>query len=161
MDVRISKELKRFNHLLGEIDAAYHDTAVRMGLSDSVMKVLYAICCSGERCALQTICRRSGSSKQTINSAIRKLEGEGMVRLKASGARSKDVCLTPAGKELAGRTAAPLIALEDEIFSDWSPDEVERYVRLTERYLTAFREKAGRFQKGGGTGRDGASGPGG
>ena len=28
MEVHISKELKRFNHLMGEIDGLYHDAAV-------------------------------------------------------------------------------------------------------------------------------------
>ena len=84
-------------------------------------------------------------SKQTVNSALRKLEGEGMIYLEPSGPRSKDVCLTPAGRELAGRTAVPLMELEDEIFSAWGVEEVERYLRLTQRYLEDFRRKSKRF----------------
>ena len=84
-------------------------------------------------------------SKQTVNSALRKLEGEGMIYLEPSGPRSKDVCLTPAGRELAGRTAVPLMEVEDEIFSAWGAEEVERYLRLTQRYLEDFRQKSKRF----------------
>lgn len=161
MEIRISRELERFNHLMGEIDGLYHDAAVALGLSESAMKVLYTICCHGEQCPLRAICRQSGMSKQTVNSALRKLEEAGAVYLEAAGGRSKNVCLTDAGRELAGRTAAPLMELEDEIFSAWGADEVEQYIRLTQRYLEDFREKSARFQRQKGRGRGKASGPGG
>lgn len=44
----ISKEMKRYNYFIGEMEAAYHEAALSMGLSDSAMKILYAICDSGE-----------------------------------------------------------------------------------------------------------------
>ena len=89
-----SKDMKRCNHLLGEIEAVYHEIALKFGLSDSTMIILYTICDEGDKCFLKDICRRSGLSKQTVNSALRKLEKEGIVRLEAAGARSKNVCLT-------------------------------------------------------------------
>lgn len=40
-----SKELKRFNYSGSEIDRVYHHTACqRLGMSDSIMIVLYTIC---------------------------------------------------------------------------------------------------------------------
>ena len=158
-----SKELRRLNYLMGETDAAYHEAALRLGLSDSAMRILYAVCDRGSsfRCSLRDVCRSSGLSKQTVNSALRKLEGAGAVYLEAAGGRSKNVCLTDAGRELAGRTAAPLMELEDEIFSAWGADEVEQYIRLTQRYLEDFREKSARFQTQKGRGRGKASDPGG
>lgn len=30
--------IRRFNHLLGELDAVYHDLSFRLGMSDSVSK---------------------------------------------------------------------------------------------------------------------------
>ena len=39
-----SNEMKRFNHLLEEIDAVYHEMSRRLGLSDSAMIILYTIC---------------------------------------------------------------------------------------------------------------------
>ena len=59
-----SRDMKRFNHLLGEIEAVYHEMALKFGQSDSVMNILYTICDYGESCPLQEICRRSGISKQ-------------------------------------------------------------------------------------------------
>lgn len=136
-----SKEMRRYNHLAGEIDGVYHEMSLRLGLSDSAAIVLYTICDSP--CLLRDICRRSGLSKQTVNSALRKLEREGVVYLEPVSARSKRVCLTEAGRDLAARTAGRIIQIENDIFAAWPREDVERYLELTERYLLALRERAG------------------
>lgn len=145
MDINVSKELRRFNHLMGEINGAYHEAAVKLGLSDSTVSVLYTLCSEGGSCALHEIVRQSGMSKQTINSAIRKLEGEGIILLEAAGGRGKNVRLTQRGRELALRTAAPLIELEDEIYTSWSREEMRTYLELTGRFVSAFKEKVKRL----------------
>lgn len=148
MNCSTSKEIKRYNHLIGEIDAVYHEMSLKLGVSDSVMTILYTICDHGDCCLLQEICRRSGVSKQTINSAIRKLEREGIVYLEPAGGKNKNVCLTETGKRLAGQTAAQIIDAENEIFASWPEEDVNRYLELTERFLGAIREKSKRMGRG-------------
>ena len=145
MEPYSSKENKRCNYLFGETNAVYHDMAVKMGMSDSAMNILYTICDSGESCLLKEICRRSGISKQTVNSAIRKLEQEGMVYLKSADSRNKYVCLTNRGKELSQNTVIRMIQAENEIFASWPKEEVDIYLELTEKYLNDLREKAKNF----------------
>ncbi len=134
--------MKRFNHLLGEIEAVYHEMALKFGQSDSVMNILYTICDYGDSCPLQEICRRSGISKQTINSALRKLEREGIVYSEQAGVKGKNVCLTEKGKELAGDTAVRVIEVENGILASWPEEDVKRYLELTERFLVGIKEKA-------------------
>ena len=143
-----SKIMKRFNYLLGELDAVYHDMSLKLGLSDSAMNILYTICDQGDRCLLQNICRWSGLSKQTINSAIRKLETEGVVYLERAGSRNKDVCLTEQGMELAERTVGRIMQAENEIFASWTEEDVKKYLELTERFLTEIRKKAKQMKAG-------------
>lgn len=137
-----SKEMRRYNHLLGEMDRVYHEMSLKLGLSDSAMIVLYTICDSGSSCPLRDICRRSGLSKQTVNSALRGLEAAGVVYLEPVSARGKSVCLTEAGRALAEETAGRIIRVENDIFAAWPREDVERYLELTERFLLALREKA-------------------
>lgn len=141
MEHQPSATLKRFNYLTAEINAAYHEAALLLGLSDSAMMVLYTICDSGGRCQLGEILRLTGVSKQTINSALRKLEAQGTVYLEASGGRKKTVCLTESGKALAERTVARLIEVENDIFAAWTQEDREQYLALTQRYLNDFKEK--------------------
>lgn len=137
----ISREMKRYNYLISEIDSTYHEIAIKFGLSDSAMSILYAICDNGEGCLLHEICFYTGISKQTINSALRKLEKEGVVYLKPFDAKSKKVYLTEKGRELAEKTAVRILWMEDEIFESWEKEDVEKYLELTERYLLHLKEK--------------------
>lgn len=139
MEFYINAQMKRFNLLMSEIDAAYHDAALKLGMSDSAMLVLYTICsCDGE-CLLSDI--TSGASKQTINSALRKLEAEGIVYLEAFEGRKKKVYLTEKGRRFAEDTVLRVIEVENEIFASWSAEEKSVYIDLTQRYLAAFKEK--------------------
>ncbi|MCM1258461.1 MAG: MarR family transcriptional regulator [Roseburia sp.] len=146
MGTYFSKEMKRCNYLNSEIDRAYHEIARNLGLSDSALRILYAICDSGESRMLQEICKVCGVSKQTVNSALRKLEGEGIVYLESAGSKNKNVCLTDKGKELVQGTVAQVIQAENEIFASWPSEDVEAYLNLTEKYLNAIREKAQRMR---------------
>lgn len=140
--VHLNQAIKRFNHLIGETDAVYHEMSLKSGLSDSAMKILYTICDCGECCLLHEICRRSGMSKQTANSALRKLESEGIVFLEAANAKNKNVRLSEKGKKLAQKTAMKILQFENEIWASWPQKDVEKYLELTEDFLIKLREKA-------------------
>lgn len=133
--------IKRYNHLLGELEGVYHDASLLLGMSDSVSQILYTICVSGGRCLLHEICRQCGLSKQTVNSAVRKLEKEGMIYLEAVDGKAKRVCLTSAGEAYAAGTAQEIIRMENEILDTWTSEEVEQYVALTERFLVDMRAR--------------------
>lgn len=147
MESYATKEMQRLNYLMSETDAAYHEAAFRLGMSDSTMQILYAICNSGNSCLLSDICRLSGTSKQTINSALRKLEEKGIVYLEASEGRKKRVCLTDKGRTLAEGTVVPLIEIENSILDSWPQEELEQYLELTRKYLVSFREKIQKLKK--------------
>lgn len=136
-----SKEMKCFNHLHGEIEAAYHDSSLKLGISDSVSKILYTICSVGDSSLLSEICRNTGLSKQTVNSAIRNLESNDIVYLEAVDGKAKRVCLTEKGKQFAANTAFRLIEIENSIFDSWPEEDVLKYLELTERFLSNLKEK--------------------
>lgn len=138
----VSAQMKRLNYLTSEIDGVYHKAALKLGLSDSEMMILYAICNEGDSCLLHNICKCSGASRQTINSGLRKLEKSDMVYLEACGGRKKRVCLTEQGKELVQRTVVRVIQAENDILDSWLEEERETYLELTWKYLEAFRNKA-------------------
>lgn len=137
----LSRDLKRFNYLLGEIEAQYHKAALSMGLSDSALKILYAVYSEGNGCQLRDICRLSGLNKQTVNSALRKLEGQEILFLKPPGGRQKQVCFTEKGQKLAQATAGRVIAMENRIFEGWPQEKRQEYLRLTQEYLDAMKKE--------------------
>lgn len=136
-----SRDMERLNYLLSEIHEVYHDASVRLGVSDSAMDILYTLCIAGDRCPLRDIARLSGSSRQTIHSAVRGLERDGIIRLEAKNGRDKLVCLTDAGRTLTEATAQRVIAMENEIFDGWEEKEREQYLHFLQKYLTDLRAK--------------------
>lgn len=137
--MEVNRQMKRFNLLLSEIDEAYHNAALKMGLSDSAMNILYTVCWYGGECLLSEI--TCGVSKQTVNSALRKLEADEIVRSEVFAGRKKKVFLTEKGGRLAKDTVLHIIEIENEIFGAWSEEEKNIYLELTQRYLTTFKEK--------------------
>lgn len=141
MKKNLSQKNKRFNYLFGELNAVYHEIALKFELSDSAMQILYMICDYDGSCLLRDICRLSGLSKQTVNSAIRKLERENIIVLDKTQNRFKMVRLTDNGKSLVDKTALRVIDMEISILSSWTNEEVEKYLELTEKYLNDLKDK--------------------
>lgn len=134
-------KVSRINLLTAELEAIYHRVAWKLGVSDSSMRVLYVIHEKGGDCLLGDICRESGISKQTINSALRKLESEEILYLEQHKGNSKRVCLTEKGKSYVSKTAALLFAAECSAFEDWTDEEVEMYLKLMEKYNLSLRRQ--------------------
>lgn len=136
----IRPEVRQLNSLMNEINAAYHDAAVKLGLSDSVMNILYMLAVEGGMCAVSDI-RKTGLSKQTANSALRRLEADSMIVLESAGGLRKNVRLTDAGRVLAEKTAMRIVEIESEIYDSWGEDELKAHVELNRRFLEQLKEK--------------------
>ena len=109
-------EVKHINYLHSEINNVFHEMSQQMGLSDSISCILYTICNFGDSCLLTDIINMTGIPKQTVNSALRKMEGDGYLQLETTQTRRKKVVLTEAGKLLAQNTAEQMIRMENEIY---------------------------------------------
>ena len=112
-----------YTYLSGEINSLYHEAAVKMGVSDSVMNIMYVISERDGRCMQSEVSRLTGISRQTINSAIRKLEKDGMVYLEQGQGRNTIICLTEKGREFAAEKIEPLFEIENRIWNEWTPEE--------------------------------------
>lgn len=134
-------EIREFNNIMSQIDGAYHELSVKLGISDSEMGILYGILNEGNGCNQSLLYRKSGLGKTTVNSAIRKMEKEGLLYLEAGEGRNTRVFLTDAGKQLSRVTAERQAAMEDEIFMSWSEEDRKQYVELNRRYLGQFLQK--------------------
>ena len=137
----LSQEMKRCNHLMGEITSVYHDAALRFALADSTQAILYTICYLGENCPLSEVVRITGLSKQTVNSAIRNMEKQGLIRLVSASPKTKNILLTEDGEALAEKTVLRLMAAEDAVFSAWSAEDVQKYLELNERFLNDLKKQ--------------------
>ena len=124
-----------------EVEALYHQASLKLGISDSVSIVLYTVYDVGERCLLSDIYKKTGISRQTVNSAIRSLETDGILYLEQHTGRSKRIVLTDKGKNIVERTIGKLRLAEIQAFEAWTKEEINTYIHLLEKYADCFRKQ--------------------
>ncbi len=139
--MQYKKELRKLNYMVSEMGGLYHEAAVRAGVSDSVHSILYVLCAENYRCLQSEIYKQAGISRQTINSAIRHLEEDGIIYLEKGSGRNSVVCLTEEGVSFAKDKVEPIYKIENEIFDEWDAKEVEAYLNLTAKYRDALKSK--------------------
>jgi len=140
MKVVFTEELRRFNKIYREMDALYHKIALDCEISDSSFWILYALCESGENCTQKQIGELYAVSKQTIHSAIGKLEQAGILYLEQGKGRDKNIRLTEYGKEFVEKKIMPVIALENETFLKLGEEESRKLLGTTESYSNMLKE---------------------
>lgn len=130
----------QYTHLAGEINALYHEAAVKMGISDSVQNILYVLSERGGTCPQSEISKLTGISRQTINSAIRKLEAEGLACLKKGRGRTTVLFLTEKGKQFSLEKVSFLHEIENKIWNEWTAEEQRQYLTLTTQYRDRLKQ---------------------
>ncbi len=138
METSLSQEFLEFNRLYKEECDIYREVALRLGASNSAISILYDIFLLGEGCTQKDICENSFLSKQTVNSAIRKLESDGCIYLKRGRGRSTHIYLTEAGQELTRQKILPVLEAETRAFSALGEDRI-LLNRLLKTYLANLR----------------------
>ncbi len=139
--MQLKKELRKLNYMVSEIGGLYHEAAVKAGVSDSVHSILYVLCDENYRCLQSEIYKQAGISRQTVNSAIRRLERDGIVYLEEGSGRNTVVCLTEEGVKFAKDKIEPIYKIENEIFDEWDEKDVEAYLALTAKYRDVLKSK--------------------
>lgn len=134
------EKARMYAYLSAEITSLYHEAAVKMGISDTVLNILYVLCEKEGQCLQSDIFRLTGISRQTINSAIRKLERDGLAYLEQGEGRNTMVCLTKNGRDFSAEKILPLFRIENKIWDEWTVDEQEKYVLLTQTYRDSLKK---------------------
>ena len=142
-ELTFSEFIRRYNSLYKANNEIYHRLARHYRLSDSVFWVLYLL---GEARGPMTqtkLCSALFLSKQTVNSALKKLESRGYLRMESMSGdrRNKLLSLTDRGEELLRLAVEPTLAMEERAFLHLTPEERRTYLDLTHKYLNAIREE--------------------
>lgn len=141
--MHMEKNLELLIQLDKELDDVYRRAAQVFGLSDTALWVLYELFRRGQPMTQLELCRMGYYPKQTIHSLVRRFAQEGIVSLQPhpESGKEKLLCLTPAGKALAARTALPLYEAEKRAIARFSPGELDAYLQLQGKLVTFLREE--------------------
>ena len=133
--------LAAYNELYKEQDDLYRAVARGFGLSDCAFWVLYALREAGRPMTQSGVCAAVYQPKQTVHSALKKLMGEGYLRLaEGRDRRSKYLVLTERGETLMRRTVDPVMAAETAAMNTMTEAEQVQFLGLCRRYNSALRQ---------------------
>ena len=133
--------LAAYNELYKEQDDLYRAVARGFGLSDCAFWVLYALREAERPMTQSDVCAAVYQPKQTVHSALKKLIGEGCLRLaEGRDRRSKYLVLTERGEALVRRTVDPVMAAETAAMDTLTEAERTQFLSLCRRYNTALRQ---------------------
>ena len=121
--------LKEFNEAFGKINEAYHEAAVKLGLSDTEMEIFYIFYIYGSGCRQSVLYKESGLTKSTVNSAIRKLQRDGILYLMPGEGRNT----------LVYATIEKVIRIESTIYGGWSPEDQKTFIRLNRVFASEMK----------------------
>ena len=136
------KTLDEYNRIFKENDEIYREAAKKLGLSDCAFWILYAVRSSEDVLTQSDLCYSQYQPKQTINSALKKLEREGYLILRCEdNRRSKQIYLTQKGTGLAENTVDKVIFAEVEALSGLTMAEQQEFLKLFRKYTDCLKEK--------------------
>lgn len=141
MKFKPGRELKEFNYLYREMEKSFHKAALSLGFSDSAYTILYSITELGDGCLQKDIAELNAMSRQTVNTSIKHLENAGYLTLQPGKGRDMHIFLTEKGQQLINEKLTPIFNIDNEIFEEMPPEEVQELLRLTRKYVTMVREK--------------------
>ena len=137
----LSPEMRGYNRIYKEFEDIYRDIDRWAGLSASAFGILYHLMDLGDGCLQRDICAEAFVSKQTVNSSIRSLERQGLIRLQPGRGRDMHIHFTEKGCRLAEETILPVMELESRTLAELGEDAA-LVLALQQKHLEIFRRRA-------------------
>ena len=141
--MEIYEYIKLIEQQRKEEDSVYHSAAIKFGLSDTAMWILYVLSEPDSCVTQQYLCKQGSFPKQTVNTAISNMVKNGYVTLEPiPGSRNqKRILLTDAGREIVEKTICKLRMAEERAYGALTVDELETYLTMTKRLTDSLKKE--------------------
>lgn len=145
---------KTNDRIYNETNLLYHRLARSCGLSDCAFWLLYTLRTEEAPLTQTQLCELLSLSKQTVNSALKKLVGQGYLRLEAADGnlKNKQVLITEAGDAFLSRTVDQVFGVENAAAAHLTAEERTALLALGCKLLNALQAETDRFLKTNSTG---------
>lgn len=146
MTDKVQEELTQYNQIMKQFDAFYSGMAKICGLTDCVFWIIYSILDSPEPLTQTQLCSMWSLHKQTINTALKNLEADGVISLQSSeqNRKNKQIFLTEEGRAFAQKTVIPFMEMEQRAFGALEDEERKEMLRLTRKHLELLQAELNR-----------------
>ena len=143
MSKHLSKKMLELNEIMKETDDLYRNLAKKFKMSDCMIWILYILREDDRSVTQSDICNMMYMPKQTVNSSLKKMEAEGYIELlNINDKRSKQVCLTEKGVDLANNTVDIIISKENNALSKMDKEEQALFINLFKKHTLLLQESS-------------------
>ena len=139
--------LAAFNRAHKRMNVIYHDYAKAAGISDAAFWLLYSLYEKGAPCTQTELCEVWFFTRQTINSALKSLEKQGLITLDfaPNSRKNKQFFFTEAGEQLVKDKIIPLVQAEEQSFLRLDEQERDALLAITQKHLNILEEEINRI----------------
>ena len=142
MDEQAYRMLAEYNGSTKRLDEVYRQVAKCFTLPECAFWILYTLRIEPRSFTQTDICDFLYSPKQTVNSALKKLERDGYIAFSAGDdQRSKKISLTEQGKALAVETVDKIINAEATALQQMPQNDREALIRTTSQYCDLLKNQ--------------------
>lgn len=146
-EITFKEFFKEGNNIYKKNCAVYYKLASHYGLTETMFDILYFVRENKAGYTQAQICENLYLRKQTVNSALKKLEKEGYIYLAkdAGNGKNKTIHFTEKGEELARNTIDQVYEVEKRAFERLSPEERWGVLYYGLKQIEILEEETDRF----------------
>ena len=143
MNTELKSKLFILSNVKKKINSLYHEEAVRLGISETALWILYSIFGSKETFTQYDLCEAWQYPRQTVNSSLTSLIKSEYVVLKSiPGTRNrKAIHLTENGLAFCEKNILPLYLAEERAYLQMSEKELDTFVALYEKQYVLLKKE--------------------
>ena len=143
----IEEQLQELKKLYKESDHIFNNLASRLGMTNSMFWILYAISHSEEPLTQNDLCNDYFFPVQTVNSTVTNLLKKELIRLEfIPGTRNKKkIILTDKGKKFVDETINKTDEIEEKAFLMFTEEERDLYISLFKRHIAYLKNEEKRI----------------
>lgn len=133
--------LRNFNSVLQDNNSIYRLLSRRLKVPECTSWILYSLRTEEAPLTQTRLCQLLFQSKQTVNSALKSMEADGIITLSpGKDRRTRVITLTEKGLALAARTADRIIEVEEAALSGLAPGELEAFLQAYRKLNRLMRQ---------------------
>ena len=147
METPIVLVLAAFNRAHKRMNVLYHNYAKAVGISDAAFWLMYSLYEKGGPCTQTELCQIWFFTPQTINSALKSLEKQGLITLDfaPNSRKNKQFFFTEDGKQLVKEKIIPLVQAEEQSFLRLDEQERNALLTITQKHIGILEEEINRI----------------
>jgi len=138
-----SEKYEEYQSIQRKTDEEYRNASGSLGITGGVMMIIWPMSAFERPCTQKEVCDDWCENKQTINSAAKKLENEGIIEMIPSkeNFREKLMVFTEKGSAFAEKTAGKLVKAEKAAFDRFTEEEQKEILRLGRKHYELLKEE--------------------